>query len=429
MRVHSANSNSPSPHVAHATCVAFWSRHRCAVIYRLQQSLTLLACLATTFATGAADKSSADMEREAKQVLSDPDNVAQRKRIGPVFAFAERCAATGRTNDALNYYHQALERQPWKLDAQLAVAQLLAGTGNTNGARQKAELVLKYAETDPLVAGAAKVLAQPFTTNLEQEALPTAPYALALVPYGGPDVWLLKELRDDLHKTLGIPVVIRQARLEVPKPKRDPLHTRAEELRERIAKARKDPQFEVMYRKLDLTTNSLAEDEQVFVAAEALMEADPKSQEQARAFREELAFLRRLGPQWDANDIIRQLGKGLNTRPGSGMGYLGVTKLDIFANESRYVFGLAALRGNTGIISYQRYTAGLLDEPPNRDRLKERSLKQALSSIGLMYGLPRCTDPTCARAYANSLAEHDAKQLKLCTECQQAFAKRFASNP
>ena len=114
------------------------------------------------------------------------------------------------------------------------------------------------------------------------------------------------------------------------------------------------------------------------------MDADTKSQEQARGFREDLAFLRRLGPQWDANEIIRQLGKGLNARPGSGVGYLGVTELDIYANESRYVFGLAAVGGNAGIISYRRYTSYLLDEPPNRDRLKERLLKQALSTIGLI---------------------------------------------
>jgi len=36
----------------------------------------------------------------------------------------------------------------------------------------------------------------------------------------------------------------------------------------------------------------------------------------------------------------------------------------------------------------------------------------------LMFGLPRRTDPTCARAYANSLAEHDAKKVKLCPQCQ-----------
>ncbi len=295
----------------------------------------LVLWLVLPIAGRAGEKSLADMEREARQVLSVPDNVAQRKRIGPVFAYAERCASTGRTNEALEYYVQGLQRQPWNLDAQLAVARLLAGAGTTNGARQKAEMVMKYAETDTLLAGAAKVLGRPYRTNLEQEALPTAACALALVPYGAPDSWLLKALRDDLGKTLGIPVVIRQAALEVPKPKRDPLHLGAEELRERLAKARQDPQFDLQYRKLQLTTNSLADDDQVFVVTEVILEADSKTQDQARALREELALLHRLGPQWDADEIIRQLGTELNARPGSGMGYLGVTQLDIYAKQSR----------------------------------------------------------------------------------------------
>ena len=61
--------------------------------------------------------------------------------------------------------------------------------------------------------------------------------------------------------------------------------------------------------------------------------------------------------------------------------------------------------------------------------MKQRALKQALSSVGQIFGVPRCTDPTCARAYPNGLAEFDAKQLQYCSQCQQANAKRFAAKP
>lgn len=80
---------------------------------------------------------------------------------------------------------------------------------------------------------------------------------------------------------------------------------------------------------------------------------------------------------------------------------------------------------NCGIISDRRYRSALVEEPPNRDRLRERTLKQALSSAGLLFGLQRCTEPTCARAYANDLAEHDSKQPRLCVTCKEVFAKRF----
>jgi len=391
---------------------------------RVSPNLLMVVCLAAVSDIRANEKAIADLEREANQVLSEPDNIVRRARIAPVFQLAERFAAAGKTNEALKYYTKALEHQPWNLDAQLALARLQDAGGDTNSARQKLELVWKHAETDALLAQAASLLGLPFATKLDQESLPTETFALALVPYGETDVWLLVELREDLKKTLGVPVIIRQSPLQIPQPDRDSLHLRAEDLRERIAKARKDPGFEALLRRLNFAPSALAEDEQVFVVTEAVLNAE-KDKEPAKRFREELTFLRRLGPQWDANELIRRLGTSLAVKPGSGMGYLGVTRMDLYSNESRYVFGLAAQGANCGIFSYRRYTSAVAEDPPNRERLRARSLKQALSTVGLLFGLPRCTDPTCARAYVNSLAEHDAKQGKLCPQCQQGFAKRF----
>ena len=240
------------------------------------------------------------------------------------------------------------------------------------------------------------------------------------------DAWLLLELRAELPGFLGIPVVIQRRPLEIPKPGRDPVHLRAEDLRERMAKARKEADFQALLRKLNVATNSLSEDEDVFAVTMAVLGAGP-DQDQARRFRDELAFLRRLGPQWDADELVARTRRTFAPQPGSGRGYLGVTTMDLYANESRYVFGMAGIGANCGVFSYRRYTGAVSDEPPDRERLKRRALKQALSSTGLMFGLPRCTDPTCARAYANSLAEHDAKQVKLCPQCQQAFAKYFGN--
>jgi archaemetzincin len=120
-----------------------------------------------------------------------------------------------------------------------------------------------------------------------------------------------------------------------------------------------------------------------------------------------------------------RVGKAFGAEPGSPRAYLAVTMGDLYSNESRYVFGVAANGANCGVFSYRRFTSALVEDPPNRNRLKERALKQALSSVGLLFGLPRCTDPTCARAYPNSLAEFDSKQLKLCSQCKEGFVKRF----
>ncbi|HYG21140.1 MAG TPA: hypothetical protein VEH04_00050 [Verrucomicrobiae bacterium] len=120
------------------------------------------------------------------------------------------------------------------------------------------------------------------------------------------------------------------------------------------------------------------------------------------------------------------MSKQVNPVAGSRVGYLDVTRVDLFSNNSRFVFGVAGIGANCGIFSFCRYAAAVTEEPPNRDRLKARAVKQALSNIGLVFGIARCGHPTCARAYANSLPEHDAKEMKLCTVCTNGFKKRFS---
>jgi predicted Zn-dependent protease len=385
-------------------------------------SLIFAPCLPSA---RAAEKSLIQLEREAKEVLSDPDNVSRAARIAPVFALAAMYVAIGETNKAITYYSKALEHEPWNLEGQLALAECLNGTGQTNSAREKASLVFSRAEKDAVLARAARLLGTNFSTTLpDSEPWPANTYALALVPVGEVDAWLMQAVRQDLQGMLHIPVIIQRVPLTLPTPGRDPLHAKATDLRERIVKAQATPAFRDSLRRHKLSTNGLQRDERVFVLAEKVLETE-SDKEQLRRFREELAFLRRLGPQWDAAKLLSELKQGFATVDGSPRGVLGITQLDLYSNENRYLFGLAEIGANRGILSYWRFRGVLADEPPNRDRLRERTLKQALSSTGLLFGLPRCTNPTCARAYANSLTEHDAKQAKLCAACEDAFARRF----
>jgi predicted Zn-dependent protease len=50
---------------------------------------------------------------------------------------------------------------------------------------------------------------------------------------------------------------------------------------------------------------------------------------------------------------------------------------------------------------------------------------QALSSVGLVIGIPRCTSPGCARAYPESLEEQDRKDDKLCYECRENMRRLY----
>lgn len=386
----------------------------------------MVTLLAAASSANSAEKPLPELEREATAVLSDPDNVSRRKRIAPVFDLAARYGALGRTNEARTYYTKALEHEPWNLEGQLALAQLLRSAGNTNAAREKAELVWTRAETDSLLARAAQMLGLPFASQpLASEPWP-GEQGLALVPVGEIDTWLLQELRDELPKLLHIPVIVQNASLTIPRHRRDAVHLRADELRAHFKRAHDDRHFRALLFRLRMNTNSLLDDEKMFQVTEAVL-GDSPDKDQLRRFREDLVIVRRLGRQWQASELIGSITAAVAPRPGSQRGYLGITKLDLYENESRFVFGSAAIGANCGVLSYRRYESSLVDEPPDRTRLKQRTLKQALSTTGLLFGLPRCTDPTCARAYANSLPEHDAKQLTLCSACQEGFAQRFRS--
>src|SRR6266536_626982 len=64
----------------------------------------------------AAGKSLADLEREAREVLADPDNISRRKRIAPVFELAARYVTVGETNKALRI-GLVLQRKPVRVRA------------------------------------------------------------------------------------------------------------------------------------------------------------------------------------------------------------------------------------------------------------------------------------------------------------------------
>jgi predicted Zn-dependent protease len=96
------------------------------------------------------------------------------------------------------------------------------------------------------------------------------------------------------------------------------------------------------------------------------------------------------------------------------LGILGITKRDIYENDYNFLFGWAEKKW--GVISYARF---LLGEPaPTDEQFEKRTIIQALSSIGFVIGIPRPTNPNCARAYPNSLAEMDRKSMELCDDCK-----------
>ena len=127
--------------------------------------------------------------------------------------------------------------------------------------------------------------------------------------------------------------------------------------------------------------------------------------------------------QYSGNALLDQLKHtfaNFNNDPHC-LGILGITKQDIYENDYNFLFGWAQKKW--GVISYARFLLG--DPVPTDEQFEKRTIIQSLSSIGFVLGIPRPTNPNCARAYPNSLAEMDRKTLELCDECKMNLRKLY----
>lgn len=126
-------------------------------------------------------------------------------------------------------------------------------------------------------------------------------------------------------------------------------------------------------------------------------------------------FNREYAMQYDANSLIRQIRqytKQKLTNPNI-IGVLAITSKDIYSGEdnNNLLFGL--YDRHIAIMSLHRF---ITPEAKN-SVIINRAVMQGLASAGHLIGIPRCSIKGCARAYAHSLAEQDAKQPSLCSEC------------
>jgi predicted Zn-dependent protease len=128
--------------------------------------------------------------------------------------------------------------------------------------------------------------------------------------------------------------------------------------------------------------------------------------------------------QYSGNVLLDQLKRtfaNYNNDPYC-LGILGITKQDIYENDYNFLFGWAQKKW--GVISYARFLLG--DPAPTDEQFEKRTIIQSLSSVGFVIGIPRPTNPNCARAYPNSLAEMDRKSMELCDECKMNLRKLYS---
>jgi len=369
-------------------------------------------------------KSMLQLKMQVDKLLASGDPVMIRRSIEDVLALVDRLVKSGQQDEAFKYLSAALTYDSWALDYQLLFAEMLLTRGQSDLARQRAELVLLYAEKDKQVNRARKLLRQdPLPPFPKITSIPDDRITLVLVPVGEVDVCVLSELQRTLQARLTIPVLLQDARVLVPPPKRDPVTRYLSQLREHLQEEmKKDERLITFFQENGISRDDLEQDAGVVKACRQIAFASGDT-EVLTKFDTSLEQLRQAGRQWDIGALLDslELAVGLFWQPSTY--FLGVADLDAFADQSNFIFGTAKTNGHHAIVTYRRFTAEFNDDSPNRKRLVDRLLKQSFSSIGFMLGVPRCSALTCARAYPHSLPEHDAKSTNLCDACRLGFER------
>ena len=97
---------------------------------------------------------------------------------------------------------------------------------------------------------------------------------------------------------------------------------------------------------------------------------------------------------------------------------VGVFRVDLFIPILTYIFGQAALKGNSGIASLYRLRNEQYGLKKDEDLLLERFGKVIIHELGHMFGLIHCHIPTCVMRSSTYVEDIDQKTNSLCTKCR-----------
>ena len=370
-----------------------------------------------------------NLKLRVDKLLATRDNVDIRADVDDVFALADLLLASGRESEATHYLSAGVRSKPWALNYQMRYAEILGEAGKTEEAREKANLVLAHTEHGDLYSQARQLLGEaPESAIPGVQPVDDPRPTLVLVPVGDADRCVLEDLARELRNVLPMSVLLQAAKLRLPPHARDPRRKCIATMRvEILNRMKRDSDLASFLRKRGCDESRLQDDGEAVLEAGRRLAFHSGGESTLAEFDAFLNVLDIAPKQWDMGELLDRLGDAVKPLARPRVYYLGVTRLDGFSGDNNFLFGLAMTGGDHAIISYARFAADFGNDTPNRKRLVERTLKQALSSIGFMLDVKRCSDPRCARAYPNSLMEHDAKTRKLCKHCRMGFEQALGA--
>jgi len=116
--------------------------------------------------------------------------------------------------------------------------------------------------------------------------------------------------------------------------------------------------------------------------------------------------------QYDAASIVSAFEK----KNKSGRIIL-LTDIDLYIPIFTFIFGLAKLNGETGIVSIHRLRNEYYGLPQDQDLLIKRIVKEVVHELGHLLNLRHCPDYQCCMASSNTVDELDVKGDHFCRSC------------
>lgn len=119
--------------------------------------------------------------------------------------------------------------------------------------------------------------------------------------------------------------------------------------------------------------------------------------------------------QYDANKILKAL---TSDDQSNSIKRIGLFRVDLFIPILTYIFGQAALNGNTGIASLYRLRNEQYGMKKDDDLLFERFKKVIIHELGHTFGLIHCHQPSCVMRSSTYVEDIDQKSQHFCNSCR-----------
>ena len=362
-------------------------------------------------------QSVADLESKAKQ-LDFESNVTARVYVDTYFNLAEAYLEANQSDKAMEALIKGLRLESWNYKYQLLLAKLEIETKLYITASERLEFVARFCEDSQYLTEAQSLLNRPELIITRKKAQPpTLPdQKLYIVKYKGVNPIFIQAVASRIFQEYGFQVEVLKNNLKPDAKNLRNGHQRyydwvIDNVKNKIGPGK----YEQLLAELGIAkkNNETLKYKEAIVKAMVLREPDGKG-----LWKEIQANIK---DQYDADILLQQIEQKFKKKLAQKniIGILGITAEDIYSDDYNFLFGNAKPR--VGVISYSRFYS--VDTPLNT--VIKRTVMQAFSSTGFIIGIPRCTTPTCARAYPHSLEEHDRKEDKLCRECIANLRQRY----